>query len=275
MALKKHLKQISQLVEHKMLDLLPSINTEPKLLLHEAMHYAVFTGGKRLRPFLTVVSASLFGVSEESSLRAAAAIEFVHTYSLIHDDLPAMDDDDFRRGMPSCHIKFGEDAAILAGDALLTLAFEIMCDHLTHADSLVRCELVSILSQAAGYNGMVGGQMLDILSDAQMSATDTIRMQRMKTGELFAAACEAGAVLGKASKNLRQSLKGYAHDLGIAFQLIDDIADQDLATGDVNAIKKAQKNATMLINQAISHLHVFEEKADPLRSLALAILKKI
>ncbi len=270
MTLKTHLKEVAELIEKKMLDLLPSTNEQ--FVLHEAMHYAVFSGGKRLRPFLTVMCAALFEVNQEASLRAAAAIEFVHTYSLIHDDLPAMDDDDLRRGMPSCHIKFGEGAAILAGDALLTLAFEIMSDHLTHSDSLVRCELVSTLAQAAGYNGMVGGQMLDI---SEHTTTDITRMHRMKTGELFAAACEAGAILGKASKNLRQALKGYAHDLGLAFQLLDDLADQDLATSDINMLKKSKKNATMLANQAISHLHVFEEKADPLRLLAKSILKKI
>jgi farnesyl diphosphate synthase len=271
MTFKTHLKEVAELIEKKMLDLLPSTNEQ--FALHDAMHYAVFSGGKRLRPFLTVMCAALFEVNQEASLRAAAAIEFVHTYSLIHDDLPAMDDDDLRRGIPSCHIKFGEGAAILAGDALLTLAFEIMSDHLTHSDSLVRCELVSTLAQAAGYHGMVGGQMLDL--NHHVSPTDITRMHRMKTGELFAAACEAGAILGKASKNLRQSLKGYAHDLGLAFQLLDDLADQDLAISNVNMLKKSKKNATMLANQAISHLHVFEEKADPLRLLAKSILKKI
>jgi farnesyl diphosphate synthase len=265
-----------------MKELLPSATSDRDQKLADAMSYSTLSSGKRLRPFLTIVSSSLFGVSQESALRAASAIEFVHAYSIIHDDLPAMDDDDERRGQASCHIKFGEAAAILAGDALLTLAFEIMSDKTTHPDSNVRCDLVSSLAKAIGYHGMVGGQMLDILSkESALSANEIMRMQRMKTGELFAVACEVGAILGKSSKNLRLALRNYAHFLGLAFQITDDIMDnysdnqENKKTNvDYIGVENSQEQAKMLISQAISHLHMFEEKADPLRELARFVLER-
>ncbi len=192
----------------------------------EAMRYSSLSGGKRLRPFLTVMSAGLFGVSREASLMAASAIEFIHTYSLIHDDLPAMDDDDLRRGQPACHVKFGEAAAILAGDALLTFAFQVLSDSRVHSDPGVRCELMQALSVASGYRGMVGGQMMDIDSEnKELSIEEIIRLQRLKTGELFAVSCEAGAILGKAPRAMRNALRHYAHDMGLAFQITDDLLD--------------------------------------------------
>jgi farnesyl diphosphate synthase len=286
MTFHQNLNQISSLVEKKMKELLPSVSSEKDRKLVDAMSYSSLSSGKRLRPFLTFISASLFGVSQESALRAASAIEFVHAYSIIHDDLPAMDDDDERRGQPSCHIKFGEAAAILAGDALLTLAFEIMSDKDTHPDSNVRCDLVSALAKAIGCHGMVGGQMLDVLSEeSEFSINEIMRMQRMKTGELFAVACETGAILGKSSKNLRNSLRNYAHSLGLAFQITDDIMDNasdnqengkiyKKTNVDNIGIENSQEQAKMLISQAISHLHVFEEKADPLRELARFVLER-
>ncbi|KKB96385.1 Farnesyl diphosphate synthase [Candidatus Arcanobacter lacustris] len=286
MTFHQNLNQISSLVEKKMKELLPSVSSEKDRKLVDAMSYSSLSSGKRLRPFLTFISASLFGVSQESALRAASAIEFVHAYSIIHDDLPAMDDDDERRGQPSCHIKFGEAAAILAGDALLTLAFEIMSDKDTHPDSNVRCDLVSALAKAIGCHGMVGGQMLDVLSEeSEFSVNEIMRMQRMKTGELFAVACETGAILGKSSKNLRNSLRNYAHSLGLAFQITDDIMDNTSdnqengkiykkTNVDNIGIENSQEQAKMLISQAISHLHVFEEKADPLRELARFVLER-
>nr|WP_313979841.1 polyprenyl synthetase family protein [Iodidimonas nitroreducens] len=166
----------------------------------EAMRYALFAGGKRLRPFLLRATADLFGVSLTSSLRAGAAIECIHSYSLVHDDLPAMDDDDLRRGKPTVHKAFDEATAILAGDALLTFAFEILSDESTHADPRVRAQLVSVAARASGHHGMVGGQMLDLAAEhKQLTERDIIRLQQMKTGALIVSAVEMGAVLGKAS----------------------------------------------------------------------------
>ena len=261
--------------------------------LFEAMRYAIMAGGKRLRPFLVMTSAELFGVSEKSALRVAAAVEMVHTYSLVHDDLPAMDDDDLRRGKPTCHVKFGEATAILVGDALLTLAFGILTDPATHSDPEVRCDLVTALAAAAGAGGMVGGQMMDLEAENQSLDIGAItRLQRLKTGELIAYSCEAGAILGKARPPLRHALKAYAHDLGLAFQITDDLLDtvgseQDLGkkvNKDASAgkatfvsilgIERARAQALMLAEQAMAHLDLFEEKADLLREVARFVVDR-
>lgn len=259
----------------------------------KAMRYSALSGGKRLRPFMTVSCASLFGVSREASLCCAAAIEFIHTYSLIHDDLPAMDDDSLRRGKPSCHVVFGEAAAILAGDALLTFAFQVLADERVHADPQVRCELIRTLAAASGYRGMVGGQMMDLESEnKQLSIDEIIRLQRLKTGELFAMSCEAGAVLGKAPRALRNALRGYAHDIGLAFQITDDLLDaegtrseagkevkKDRQAGkatlvSILGIERAKEQARLLANQAIGHLEVFDKKGDELRALAEFVITR-
>ncbi len=259
----------------------------------EAMRYSALSGGKRLRPFLTVCSANLFGVSFNAALEAAAAIEFIHTYSLIHDDLPAMDNDDLRRGKPSCHKAFGEAAAILAGDGLLTYAFQILSSPRVHADPSVRCELISALAQAAGCWGMVGGQMMDLEAENQnLSVEEIIRLQRLKTGELFAVSCEAGAILGKAPMMMRKLLRAYAHDMGLAFQITDDLLDvegtrtkmgkgvrKDKIKGKATlvgtlGIERAREHANILIQQAISHLDVFDRKADNLRALARFVIDR-
>jgi farnesyl diphosphate synthase len=253
----------------------------------EAMRYSALAGGKRLRPFLTVESAKLFGVNPDSAILTAAAIEFVHTYSLVHDDLPAMDNDDFRRGKPSCHKQFGEAAAILAGDALLTYAFEVLANPRIHADANVRCELIRSVARASGVRGMVGGQMMDLDAEHQnLSADEVIRLQRLKTGELFAVSCEAGAILGKAAEPLRARLQRYAHDMGLAFQITDDLLDvegtrtetgkgvkKDAAAGkatliSVLGVDRAREQATTLAAQAIDHLSAFDARADQLRTLA-------
>lgn len=258
-----------------------------------AMRYSALSGGKRLRPFLTVECAKLFGVSPESALTTAAAIEFVHVYSLIHDDLPAMDNDDFRRGKPSCHKQFGEAAAILAGDALLTYAFEVLTHPVVHPDANVRCELVRSLAQAAGAHGMVGGQMIDMdAENKDMTADEIIRLQRLKTGEMFAVSCEVGAILGKAPDALRNRLQRYANDIGLAFQITDDLLDVEgtrEATGkgvgkdqekgkatlvSVMGIERARDHAKVLIEQAISHLSAFDERADALRALAKYVVTR-
>lgn len=260
--------------------------------LFDAMRYAVLNGGKRLRPFMVLESARVFGVDASRARRVAAAAEFVHCYSLAHDDLPAMDDSDLRRGKPSLHKKFDEATALLAGDALLTLAFEILSDPETHEDPRVRIELVGNLSGAIGMHGMVGGQMLDLIGEKQEFDVGTIsRLQRLKTGKLIAFCCEAGAILGKANPAHRQALRNYAHDLGLAFQVTDDLLDVE---GNVHELGKptgqdgkkatfvsamgreqARARAEMLVDQAISHLRIFDEgRVDLLKDLARYVLER-
>ncbi len=259
----------------------------------EAMRYSTLSGGKRLRPFLTVCSASLFGVSMESAIEAAAAIEFIHTYSLIHDDLPALDNDDLRRGKPTCHKAFGEATAILAGDGLQAYAFQILANPKTHADPNVRCELIAALAGAAGCWGMVGGQMMDLNAHhKKLSLDEIIRLQRLKTGELFAVSCESGAILGKAPGMMRNLLRAYAHDMGLAFQITDDLLDaegtrtkmgkgvrKDKIAGKATlvaemGIDRAREHAKILTSQAVSHLSVFDKKADNLRALAQFVIAR-
>jgi farnesyl diphosphate synthase len=205
--------------------------------LTEAMRYAVLGGGKRLRPFLLIESARLFGIEENAALPAACALECVHCYSLVHDDLPAMDDDAVRRGRPTLHIAFDEATAILAGDALLTLAFEILSDRSTHGDTAIRAELVHSLAKAAGWQGMALGQALDLGVEREgFSPSDVAKMQALKTGALFRFACEAGAVLGGAGARDKVALLAYAAAFGEAFQLADDLLD---AEGDPQALGKA------------------------------------
>jgi farnesyl diphosphate synthase len=265
----------------------------PEARVFEAMRYAVLVGGKRFRPFLVCESAKLFGVLSGSALRAAAAVECVHTYSLVHDDLPCMDDDELRRGQPTVHRKFDEATAVLAGDALLTLAFEILADESTHELGEVRVELVRRLAEAAGARGMVGGQMIDLASEGQTLDIGAItRLQRLKTGALIAWSCEAGAVLGRASEELHHALHAYAHDLGLAYQIADDLLDVEgeagvvgKATGkDADAgkatfvsilgVERARAQARMLSDQAIQHLDLFDEKADLLREAARFVINR-
>ncbi|MEZ5902868.1 MAG: polyprenyl synthetase family protein [Alphaproteobacteria bacterium] len=261
--------------------------------LFDAMRYSVLNGGKRLRPFMVMYSAGLFNVDSSRARRVAAAVEFLHCYSLVHDDLPAMDDSDKRRGKPTTHRKFDEATAILAGDALLTLAFEVLSDRDTHSDPHVRVELVRKLAVAAGGHGMVGGQMLDLIGEQEEFDLGTIsRMQRMKTGHLFAFACEAGAILGKADEPHKKALCNYAYDLGLAFQVTDDVLDveadpnetgkpanQDEQAGKSTFVstmgkEQAKMRAEMLVHQAIRHLHVFDGRAEMLKELAMYVLQR-
>lgn len=193
--------------------------------VQEAMRYAVQAGGKRLRPFLVLHSARLFGVDDARSLRVGAAIEALHTYSLVHDDLPCMDDDDLRRGRATTHIAFDEMTAVLAGDALLTISFEILADARTHPSAEVRCALIARLAEAGGHSGMIGGQIIDMLADASFGVEDVIDLQRRKTGQLFEFSCEAGPILGQASAEDRARLKAYAEEMGVVFQITDDLLD--------------------------------------------------
>jgi farnesyl diphosphate synthase len=275
------------------LETLLPVRPDPESRLMDAIRYSTLSGGKRIRPFLVVHSSSLFGVSRPFSLRVAAAIEMVHCYSLIHDDLPAMDNDDLRRGVPTCHVRFDEATAILAGDALLTRAFEVVADPATHPDPRVRSDLVVELAKAAGADGMVGGQMLDLLaSEIPLGIAEITRMQRMKTGALIAFSCESGALLGKASDSARHALHAYAHDLGLAFQIVDDLLDaegnddevgkrtrKDQGAGkatfvSVLGVERARAQSDMLAQQAVQHLDIFPESAEPLRSLASFVVRR-
>lgn len=205
--------------------------------LGQAMRYAALGGGKRLRPFLLIESARLFGIGEEEALPAACALECVHCYSLVHDDLPAMDDDALRRGRPTVHIAFDEATAILAGDGLLTLAFEILADPADQGDASLRSELIFLLAKAAGWQGMVLGQALDLDAEGrQLGVEEVAKLQALKTGALFGFACEAGAVLGRANSKERTALLAYASAFGQAFQLADDLLD---AEGDAALLGKA------------------------------------
>lgn len=265
----------------------------PERKLVEAMRYATLEGGKRIRPFLVIESAKIFGVDVMRAKRVAAALEFIHCYSLVHDDLPAMDDADLRRGIPSLHKKYDEATAILAGDALLTLAFEVIAEPETAVDPYVRCELTTMLAKAAGMHGMVGGQMLDLIGeDASFDVGQISRLHRMKTGMLMSFACEAGAVLGRADETRKKALRNYAFDLGLAFQVTDDILDvegdpaktgkekgKDAAAGKSTFVttlgaEQAKMRAEMLVHQAIRHLHAFDSRADILRSFALYVLER-
>ncbi|MGH6898398.1 MAG: polyprenyl synthetase family protein [Geminicoccaceae bacterium] len=208
---------------------LPAVSG-PQARLHEAMRYAMLGGGKRIRPFLVVAGADLFAVPRARSLRAGAAVELIHGYSLVHDDLPAMDDALTRRGRPSCHLRYDEATAVLVGDALQSLAFELLADPATHPDAEVRCALVRGLAEAAGAAGMCGGQMIDLLAEGRpLELPQILELQRLKTGALIGFACEAGAILAGAAAAARQALLGYAADLGLAFQIQDDLLD---VTGD-------------------------------------------
>lgn len=269
-------------------------SAELEARVFDAMRYAALGPGKRLRPFLVMTSAQLFNVARRSALQVAAAIELVHAYSLVHDDLPAMDDSDLRRGRPTCHKAFDDATAILAGDGLLTLAFEVLAQPDTHGDPQVRCELVSALAVAAGGQGMVGGQMIDLLAESRpdLDIGAITRLQRMKTGALIAFSCEAGAILGRASPDMRLALRGYAHDLGLAFQIADDLLDvegsagetgkpvgQDAAAGkatfvSILGVERARAQAQLLVDQAVAHLELFEKRAELLRQAARFVIDR-
>src|SRR5918994_1834243 len=227
--LRARMAAVAEEVEAALDRMLPEVDG-PQARLHEAMRYATQGGGKRLRPFLTVASADLFEVPRARSVRVGAAIELIHGYSLVHDDLPAMDDALTRRGRPSCHRRFDEATAILVGDALQSLAFEVLADPATHPKAAVRCSLVQKLAVAAGSLGMCGGQMIDLEAEGRaLGLEQVLELQRLKTGALLEFACEAGALLGHAAAAARAALRAYAADLGLAFQIQDDLLD---VTGD-------------------------------------------
>ena len=255
--------------------------------LFAAMRHGAIGGGKRLRPLLTVAGARLFAIDPDRALRAAAAIEALHVYSLIHDDLPCMDDADTRRGKPSVHKQFGEAAAVLAGDSLHALAFEIIAHPATHEDPFVRSDLVLELAKAAGPAGMAGGQMMDLAAEgAELDLSAITRLQQLKTGALIEYAVEAPCIMARLPHEGRTPYRGYARNIGLAFQITDDLIDHsgdEAAAGkptgrDADAGKatfvsvlgpeRARQQARLLVSQAVEHLDDHGAEADLLRAIA-------
>ena len=280
------LAQVAQDVD-RMFDTLLPLPGDQRDPLFEAMRHAAIGGGKRMRPLLVMASAALFNVDRAAALRVGCAIEAIHVYSLIHDDLPCMDDDDMRRGKPTVHKAFGEAIAVLAGDSLHALAFELVADEAVAPDPFTRIELVEGLARASGPSGMAGGQMMDIAAETTtFDLPGVTRLQAMKTGALIAFAVEAGAILGRIPHEGRGSLRGYARDVGLAFQIADDLLDaegdeelagkalhKDAAAGKATflsllGIARARSQAQMLVDQAIAHLNSFGAEADLLRAIA-------
>ncbi|WP_445326790.1 polyprenyl synthetase family protein [Sphingobium sp. AN558] len=261
--------------------------------LYEAMRHAAIGGGKRLRPLLVEATCDLFHIARDSALRVGLAVECIHVYSLIHDDLPAMDDDDLRRGKPTVHKAFDEATAILAGDCLHDIAFEILSDEATHADPFVRIELVRALALASGPAGMAGGQMMDLEAGRFGFDLPTVtRLQQLKTGALIGFCVEAGAILARVPPEGRIGLRGYARDIGLAFQIADDLldveGDADLAGKalgkDAEAgketfvsllgVERAREQSRLLVDQAKAHLHGAGAEADLLRAIADYIVER-
>jgi farnesyl diphosphate synthase len=268
-------------------DALLGVPPDPRGRLYEAMRYAAIGGGKRIRPMLVAAACDLFRVDRERAMRVALAVECIHVYSLIHDDLPSMDDDDLRRGKPTLHRAYEESTAILAGDSLHALAFEILADEATHEDPFVRAELVVELARASGPAGMAGGQMMDLMAgEVDLDLAAVTRLQQLKTGALIGWCVEAGAIMGRVPPEGRTGLRGYARDVGLAFQIVDDLIDhegmeekagkrvgKDHAAGKQTFVsllgpERARRQADLLIDQAIEHLQSFGEEADLLRAVA-------
>ena len=285
-SLKPALDAIGTAMDQRFDRLLP-VPGDGRARLFSGMRHAVIGGGKRMRPLLVVAACDLFHVDRERALRVALAIECVHCYSLIHDDLPCMDDDDLRRGKPTVHKAYDEATAVLAGDSLHALAFEILADPATHGDPAARAELVLELARASGPAGMAGGQMMDIAAtESDFDLGETTRLQQLKTGALIGFCLEAGAIMGRIPEQARTPLRGYARDLGLAFQIADDLLDvegssaktgkavgKDAAAGKATFVSllgapRARTQAAMLIDQAIDHLHGFGAEADLLRAVA-------
>jgi farnesyl diphosphate synthase len=274
-------------------DQLLTVPADARAPLYHAMRHAAIGGGKRLRPLLLVATAELFNVARATALRVATAVEAIHVYSLVHDDLPCMDDDDLRRGKPTVHRAFDEATAVLAGDSLHALAFEILSDTQTHADPFVRSELIATLALASGPDGMAGGQMMDLEAEkASFDLPTVTRLQALKTGALIAASVEMGAILGHIPAEGRTHLRGYARDIGLAFQIADDILDvegdealagkalqKDAAAGkgtfvSLMGLERAKQQAAMLVEQSLSHLAGYGSEADLLRAIAHYVLER-
>jgi farnesyl diphosphate synthase len=277
--LEESLRDAADAVNRALINLLP--NSDDAIgRLTDAMRYSTMAGGKRLRPFFVLSGADLFDVPRTWSMPTAAAIEMVHTYSLVHDDLPAMDDDELRRGRPTCHVKFDDATAILAGDSLLTLAFQVIAAPDGHPDPAVRADLGHALALAAGALGMAGGQAMDLAAEHQSFDLDAvIRLQHLKTGALFGFSCEAGAIMARADDAARRALRCYAANIGLAFQIADDLLDhegdevdlgkavgKDAAAGKATFVgllgaEEARRRADQLVSEAVAELAMFGDKA--------------
>ena len=288
--LEKLLSLCASKIEATMSILLPkSSGIEAPLV--DAMRYSALGGGKRLRAFMVLHSARLFQVDEKYALRVAAAVEFLHAYSLIHDDLPAMDNSDLRRGKPSLHVAFDEATAILAGDALQALAFEVLSAQQTHPDPIIRCQLVCALASASGASGMVAGQMIDLIGEKTSLPLDQItRLQNLKTGEMFSFSARSGGILSGARDNELDHLRRYADKFGLVFQMVDDLLDIEGLSTDVGkptgqdaiahkatfvsvlGVEQTRRNAEILIEEAVAMLDKWGEEADVFRELACYIL---
>ncbi len=291
-SLEQRLGERAARLEATLSELLPE-SAAPYATVIAAMRYASLGGGKRLRPFLVVESAALFDVSESQALRAGAAVEMVHCYSLVHDDLPTMDDSDLRRGRATTHKRFDEAVAILAGDGLLTEAFTVLADPATHPDAGVRIELVGALAAASGKDGMVGGQMIDISPVRHgLDLAGITTLQALKTGALIGFSAQAGGILGQADADARQRLAGYAADLGLCFQIVDDLLDvtstaedlgkpagQDAEMGKATfvgmlGIEGARAEAARLAESAAERLAPFGARGETLRQLSRFVLER-
>lgn len=291
--LKAAIRDTGVMIDDVINRLIPKSN-ELESQLFDAMRHSTLEGGKRMRPLMVLESCAIFNVDASCALRAAAAVEMMHAYSLVHDDMPCMDDAKLRRGRPSTHCEFDEATALLAGDALQSLAFEVMADADTHPDARIRLKLVEGLARAVGPRGMCGGQMLDLMSEKRdLDVGAVTRMQRMKTGALIMFACEVGAIMGKASPKHTMALRNYAQDFGMAFQMTDDLLDltgvqQDLGKEvgkDAKANKKnflafmapgeARAKCELLVDQCIHHLSVFEpSRVEILADMARFLLQR-
>jgi farnesyl diphosphate synthase len=286
------LKRIQREVDAAFDYILP-LPDDARARLVEAMRYAAIGGGKRVRPLLVATVAEMYGASRGAAVRAGCAIEAIHVYSLIHDDLPCMDDDAMRHGKPTLHVAFNEALAVLAGDSLHALAFELLAGHEVSHDPFIRAELVSCLARASGHNGMAGGQVMDMAAEEeQFDLQGVTRLQQLKTGALLMCAVEMGAILGKVPEEGRHHLRNYARDIGLAFQIADDLLDhegdeelagkalrKDEGQGKATFVslmgpEKAREQARFLSQQAIGHLSAHGEEANLLRALARYIVER-